>query len=307
MPNLIRPVDRQLLAPFLDYCSRYGARHDESFVPGAGFEPGPNEPAHVLLDEAGTVCGASALLLGASWGRSGRGRFSIIHAGGDEGGTIHDYRSLVAAAARSAEGRVAELYLFLPETAAASVEALESLGFARERIVYGMEAPIDGALVATPPQGWRLDPVAADDAHAIGEFATVRNRNFKEVLGAHDASTEDVLEMLRSDTALPGGLLLLRDRNGTAHGTLFLDRDDDEGVLFVGAVTVDREVRGQGLGRFLVRSALTFGAERGFTKAFLSVNALNRSALSLYEGEGFVQERAMVCLAASVDALASLG
>lgn len=308
------PVGPGNLSSFLDYCATHGKEHDESFLPGPDFRPGPETPAFILARDDGKVEGAASLLLGGSWGRAGRGRFAILHAegaggsgsSGGAGGARDAYRNLLLASARAAEGRVRELYLFLPETAAGTLAALEALGFSRERVVYGMEAPILSDMRPIAPAGWTLEAVKAEDERAVMEFVEVRNRNFKEVLGAHDASAEDVRDMLRSDSALPGGLLLLRDRDGVAHGTLFLDRDDEEGVLFVGTVTVDREVRGRGLGRHLIRTALAFGAERGFSKAFLSVNALNRSALSLYEGEGFVLERALVCLGASVDALASL-
>lgn len=301
------PVGQAELPGFLEYCASHGKEHDESFVPEPGFKPGTEQPAFVLATAEGPVAGAAALLLGGSWGRSGRGRFALIHADVPREAAPESYRALVKASALAARDHVRELYLFLPESATVALEALEGLGFARERVVYGMEAPIVHASRPEAPAGWRLVPVSADDEAAIFEFVAVRNRNFKEVLGAHDASAEDVREALGSATALEGGHLILRDASGAARGTIFLERDDEEGVLFIGSVSVDRETRGRSLGRFLIRSALAFGAERGFSKAFLSVNALNRSALSLYEREGFVLERAMVCLAASVDALASLG
>jgi ribosomal protein S18 acetylase RimI-like enzyme len=294
------------LPGFLEYCRLHGEEHDPSFVPDRDFEPGPETPAFALVDEGGGVAGVASLMLGGSWGRSGRGRFAILHAGGAGGASPEDYRALAAASAAGARGRVRELYLFLPESANGPLAALEALGFARERIVYGMEATLAAAKRPDAPEHWRLEAVSPEDESSIAEFVAVRNRNFKEVLGSHDASVEDIREALAADTAVDGGHLLLRDRAGIARGTLFLERDDEEGVLFVGSVSVDREARGAGLGRYLIRYALAYGAERGFTKAFLSVNALNRSALSLYEREGFTLERAMACLAASVDALAPL-
>lgn len=294
------------LSAFLEYCASHGKEHDESFLPGPEFRPGPETPSFILGDEDGKVAGAASLLLGGAWGRAGRGRFAILHAGVAPSAARAGYRDLVLASARAVAGKVRELYLFLPETAAGALAALEELGFERERVVYGMEAPLLSTKPPEAPAGWKLEAVMSGDERAVTEFVAVRNRNFKEVLGAHDASVEDVREALAADTAVEGGHLILRDRAGTPHGTLFLERDDEEGVLFVGTVSVDREARGRGLGRFLIRSALAYGAGHGFTRAFLSVNALNRSALSLYEGEGFVLERALVCLGASVDALASL-
>ena len=79
-------------------------------------------------------------------------------------------------------------------------------------------------------------------------------------------------------------------------GTHVLAVDDEPDALFLGTIAVDREYRGRGLGRYLVRAALARAQNAGFSRVYLSVNALNAQARRLYESDGFTLVKAMVCL-----------
>lgn len=110
------------------------------------------------------------------------------------------------------------------------------------------------------PQGYRLSQVSGRNPTAIEDFIATRNRNFRELSGSSDQRVEDL-------------------------------------AAFIGTISVDKEHRGRGLARGLIRTALSIAAGAGMKEAFLSVNAGNSTALGLYLEEGFVVVKAMSCLA----------
>ena len=328
------PVGPADLPDFLAYAAAYGPSHDESFVPGPGFAPGPEKPSFLLRGPSGEAAGAVSLLLSRSQLASGRGRFALLHSGGAGGGSREAYRALLRAALGAAGGKVRSLYLFLPEELAQPRGWLEEAGFSYERTAYLMGREPDGPGGATGgaagigglggvtggpggamaarmgppgaalPEGYSLEAVGRGDKARLAEFVAVRNRNFREVAGSSPATVEDWEEHFDEPEALPGGILLLRSPEGEACGTLFLERDEEEGSVFIGAVSVDEGRRGRGLGRALVREAVSRGAALGLPRAFLSVNARNDKALGLYLAEGFTARKAMCCLSAGLEELA---
>lgn len=315
----LRPVAEPLspanLPDFLAYAAAYGPLHDESFVPGPGFEAGEERPSFLLRGPGGEAAGAVSLMLGRSMLAAGRGRFALLHAGGAGAGSREAYLALLRAALGAARGKVPLLYLFLPEEFAQPRGWLEEAGFAFERTAYLMGREPEGAggaasgaarigpLGAALPPGYSLEAVERGDGASLAEFVAARNRNFREVAGSSPASVEDWEGRYDEAEALPGGILLLRSPEGEACGTLFIERDEEEGSVFIGAVSVDEGRRGLGLGRALVREAVARGAALGLPRAYLSVNAKNDKALGLYLAEGFTRRKAMSCLSASLEEL----
>jgi ribosomal protein S18 acetylase RimI-like enzyme len=173
-------------------------------------------------------------------------------------------------------------------------------GFAVERLAFEMAR--DDPELAAPevPPGYRLEPVRPGDDEDIRAYAEVRNRNFREVLGSLPIGEGTVRAGMEDPGIPPGGLALLRGPDGSPCGTMRAERDVEPGCLSIGALSVDREHRGRGLGRFLLRSAAALGRREGFRTLSLSVNALNKNALGLYESEGFTVRGAWVCLSAPV-------
>lgn len=330
------PVGPADLPDFLAYAAAFGPSHDESFVPGPGFAPGPEKPSFLLRGSSGEAAGAVSLLLGRAQLASGRGRFALLHSGGAGGGSREAYRALLRAALGAAIGKVRSLYLFLPEVLAQPRGWLEEAGFAFERTAYLMGREPDGGAAAAGgavatggpastggaaaagaagstarigppgaalPEGYALEAIERGDRRRLAEFVAVRNRNFREVAGSSPAAVEDWEGLFDEPEALEGGILLLRSPEGEACGTLFIERDEEEGSVFVGAVSVDEGKRGRGLGRALVREAVSRGAALGLPRAYLSVNARNGKALGLYLAEGFTVRKAMSCLAADLEEL----
>ena len=134
----------------------------------------------------------------------------------------------------------------------------------------------------------------------IWSYVELRNRNFREVLGSLPIGIETVQGDLGNPDVPPGGLAVLRAPDGSACGTMRAERDVDPRCLSVGALSVDRGHRGRGLGRYLLRAAADLGRREGFRSLSLSVNALNRNALGLYESEGLTVRSSWACLTGRV-------
>ena len=310
----LEPFNQGNKADFLKYCARHGREHDESYVPRADFAGRHEQPSFVLRDEQGSIIAVLSLMLNASMIASGRIRIAILHASVSEHSERREaYRTLLAAAARSV--RAAEtasgvqglsLYLFLPSGLPFLGEFLLESGFILERMACSMRRDdMDCGEPGLPP-GFALTVVRRDDEEALADFVLVRNRNFREVTGSSDTRVEDWVERLGGAEALEGGAMLLLDPESRACGTIYCERDDEEGSIFISAVSVDRAYRHLGLGRALIRSAIRFGAARGSRSASLSVNASNKNALALYIAEGFIITRAMDCLVADPGTLVGL-
>jgi len=303
MSQFVEEPTPSRLGEFLAYCSDFGKLHDDSFVPSAGFEPTAERPSFALRDDELRIVGAASLLLTRSQVAGGRGRFAILHAGGAGRGGREGYRALLGAALSAARGVVPVLYLFLPADLEIPTSYLLEAGFVSERIAYLMGRDSLHATGPGLPESYALEEVLRGDRVRLEEFVAVRNRNFAEVLGSLPSSIEDWEEFYDESEALHGGTLLLRAPDGKACGTIHLERDEEPEAFFIGAISVDANRRGQGLGRGLVREALGRGRRAGFSKAYLSVNALNEKALGLYLEEGFTVRKAMNCLAVRIEDL----
>ena len=81
------------------------------------------------------------------------------------------------------------------------------------------------------------------------------------------------------------GLFLLEDHHGTPLAAAMAVRFGALVGLF--EVVSNPQMRGRGLGRRIVRTALLWGCSRGAKKAWLQVVAENHPAIALYEAEGF--------------------
>lgn len=71
----------------------------------------------------------------------------------------------------------------------------------------------------------------------------------------------------------------------------FIKSMPEEGELFVEFMAVKPQYRGMGVGTALLRKAIDFAREGGFTRVRLFVRAENTSAKRLYEKLGFVVEK----------------
>ncbi len=324
MVTRIAKASDALASAFLAYCARHGAEHDESYIPGSSWAFGEDFPSFIMTDGNGAARGAAAFMLSPSFRAARRARVAILHALGDQSATA--YRPLLEAGVKALGSQADDCYLFIPEELAAQREAFEGLGFLFERTAYLMTAPTYSALSvpkakADLPAGYGVRALEKPGQATLSggmaggatrvfpegleDFVAVRNRNFRELQGSMDTRPEDLLEFMDAAEYLPGGLMLALSPDGAPCGTLRVERDDEEGSGFIGTLSVDKEHRGKGLARALVRIALAFCRQAGFREAGLSVNAGNRNALRLYESEGFSVVKAMSCLSLRLNGMAA--
>lgn len=292
MIHRILHKDDAFAADFIRYCRAHGSEHDESYVPDASWGFGADYPSFALTDECGSVIGAAAAMLSASYRHARRGRVAILHTVGEP--ALEKYAKLTRSLVQAIPTDVDELYLFFPEADHSLRAVLDRLHFEFDRSVYLLGAETARAAEPELPAGYTFSPIMPDDRAAIADFVAVRNRNFKEVHGSTDARPEDIAEFMTSKEYIPGGLLLLLAPDSSPCGTLRVERDDD-GTAFIGTISVDRQHRRHGLGKAIINMAVYIAGESGFARAFLSVNATNKAALDLYERNGFSEAKAMVC------------
>ena len=86
---------------------------------------------------------------------------------------------------------------------------------------------------------------------------------------------------------LQNGNRMLGDTLGAIIGYNFFWLVSDE--VHILNIAVDPEYQGQGLGKYLMNFAISFGQERGATSILLEVRASNTVAQQLYTGLGFKQ------------------
>jgi len=281
-----------LASCFLQYCAAHAAEHDESYIPDAAWAFGDDYPSFVLTDDTGAVIGAAAAMLGPAFRSARRARVAILHTIAEP--ALERCGMLAHALMQAVGPHADELYLFFPEIDLAFRMALDQVGFQFDRSVYLMGTATTRVVEPELPAGYAFVPVVPGDTAAIAAFVAVRNRNFKEVHGSSDTRVEDILGFMASSEFLPGGLLLLEAPGSKPCGTLRVERDDD-GTAFIGTISVDKAHRGIGLGKAIIAKAVSVAKETGFTQAFLSVNATNKTALGLYERNGFSIAKAMAC------------
>ena len=286
----VEPVRRDNLAQFIRYVAVHGAEHDESYLPGAGFVPSGEHPAYVLWQD-GEVVGAVALMRTPRYRKARRGRFSLFHCIDRE---PQGYSLLFDAILRHFDG-LRSVYLFLPEARTAAAEAALRLGFAIERYSYVMRLDKPSPAGLAVPEGLTLLSIRPSDRQSARQFADAINASFGELAGHIPMQANNVRAWEGEETYLEGGVALLLE--GTrAIGTVAITGDvDDRNAAEIGALSVARHRRGQGLGRLLLRHAVCFATWRGLHPVFLSLNAENKKALRLYQTEGFAVTDTMVC------------
>lgn len=187
----------------------------------------------------------------------------------------------------AAKGPRACLDVPLTHGACVRPEVLEAAGFAFAYALWTMHADPLPRPTAAPETlagfTWRaLTPELAPALHRTTA------RAFADVPGSFVPPLEMFVERCRTD--LTAARRVLTDGERVA---AFLRLDRDGALGRVASLGRDPAFRARGLGTSALCEALTWLADAGCTVAELEVAAMNRAALSLYEGFGFVATREM--------------
>ncbi|OGS49581.1 MAG: hypothetical protein A3K65_09290 [Euryarchaeota archaeon RBG_16_68_12] len=176
----------------------------------------------------------------------------------------------------------------------AKARQLERLGFSKSEYQnHGMERDTAGAAEPTPPEGYRIRVAGLPEE--IEAMRGVMN----EAFSTRERHVPMSLERFRRHWILEdpenhsGIFFAERQADGELVGTVMsaIDRkyNDDHGVRRGGtfALSVLPSERGKGLGTALLLQSLRWIADRGMSRAYLSVNVSNLDALGLYRSAGY--------------------
>jgi GNAT superfamily N-acetyltransferase len=156
---------------------------------------------------------------------------------------------------------------------------------------FRMEIDLDGSLAPpglSPPFSWVCWEESLIDQHAEVKYLSFRDEIDAQVfpcLGDRYGCQRLMREIRRKPGFLASATWLIacpRGFCGTVQGVM--DRGPIGAIQNVGVVPA---YRGLGLGRALIRQALTGFVQAGLRRAYLEVTAENASAVQLYRSVGF--------------------
>ncbi|MHB1393897.1 MAG: GNAT family N-acetyltransferase [Clostridia bacterium] len=282
-------LEESMTSEFIEYCRRHCREHDESFVPKDDFRADSDNPTYVLLEE-GEVKGAVSLMITPELKKQNRGRFRIIHS---TLGCFEAYKLMMETILQHAEG-LDYVTLYVPEGREQVTKYVKDLGFEVQRYSWYMEKQCINTPVAVFPPGYSLRPLGRGRDEQ--QWCDVTNNCFASNPGHADMTVEMFLKELGQEDYIEGGVMLLYFEDKPV-GAIRVSRDyDDMGELaFITYVSITKEHRNKGLGKKLLRKALEFSIDKGFSRAGLVVSAENPSATRLYLGEGFEKLYTVAC------------
>ena len=286
----IQAVQPDNQARFVRYAAEHGSEHDDSYLPGSGFESSPEHPAYLLFRDD-VVIGAASLMRTPRYLQVGRSRFSIFHSTDP---SVHAYSLLFGAIRRHFDG-LRSVYLFLPESRVAAADAVRRLGFSVERYSFIMVLRDLNQKGLTVPEGYALQPIRPTDEHLYRGFAREINANFDTLAGHLPMPDDGLREWFTDETYLEDGIVLLLHGDTPIGTVCVMNEYEDRKAADISALSVAKAHRRKGLGRLLLKHAVCFAAWRGLQPVFLSLNAENDRALQLYRSEGFIVTVKVTC------------
>ncbi len=287
-------LNKERINDFFDYCKRHRGHVDDSFLYDEDFEKfqlGNDNPTYLVTYDDEKIVGAASLILD-EYNRSGKkGRFRIFHS---EINDIAIYKGLLQSILVQIEG-IEKVFTFVPTNNKELLDNIAALNFVIERYVFLLIRELDDIPDVIMPQDYTIRPVELNRDEE--NWCKVRNAAFATVRGNETPVTSNMVkEMILSSDNIEGGAMILYHKDN-AVGCIRCSYDDfeNEPIVNIGAIAVIPEYQGKGLGRLLLRAGLNFAKNKAYAKTYLSVNADNEKAKSLYIQEGFRQAEAVVC------------
>ncbi len=283
-------LNNELVPAFRKFFAEHSKLHDESFPPAEDYSVSDSEPAYLLLDEAGNIAGAAALMMTPEYIEAGSARFRMFYC--KEQKSEH-YKNLLNEILNYTAG-LNSIYCYTDDKQNGLCAAWEETGFKAKHFAWILER--DNKEFTDPqfPTDFELKTFR----RGIDEenWCSVINDAFRSSLGHVRMTPERINEWRKEPSWLEDGLNILW-RNGKAVGSIGIsnDTDDGENAVFIDAVGVIHELHGKGLGKNLLRYGLKYAVMNGYSKAKLSVNGENDKAAELYFKEGFVKEALYKC------------
>ncbi|MBU0495404.1 MAG: GNAT family N-acetyltransferase [Chloroflexi bacterium] len=166
---------------------------------------------------------------------------------------------------------------------------LQANGFAYGRSWWQLRASLDRPLNLAPlPAGFYARTYRGRQDNA--PLAALVNDIFGTAYLDRTYTPGDVQHWISDSEFDPALLQLLTAADGTLAGYVWSWADpgeNEERAGFIGDLGLREAYQGRGLGRWLLRRAMTDLRQRGLDWADLDVDGTNATALRLYESEGF--------------------
>jgi mycothiol synthase len=279
-----------LIPAFKQYYNRYSSEQDESFPPGDDYMLREDEPAYLLLDDAGIIHGAAVLMNHKAYAEAESARFRMFHC--DVQYDIN-YRLLLDEILKHTSG-LNDIYCFVEDNRTGIRDSWERTGFTIKRYSWVLKRITSGYTQPEFPQGYELRtfrPGMDEEA-----WCDIINESFAEMQGHTQLYPEKIGEWRKDPSYIADGMKLLWHGNNPV-GTMALIKEDEnnEEVIFIEAVGILNSYQGQGLGKNMIRAGIEFAENFGTKHVMLSVNAENERAAELYLKEGFRKDALFIC------------
>ncbi|MTI49303.1 MAG: GNAT family N-acetyltransferase [Firmicutes bacterium] len=289
----VEKLSNNRIKEFINYCKKYRDRVDDSFLYDEelnDFRADEINPTYLLV-ENNNIVGVGSLMLDLKYRK---GRFRILHTSKE----IDGYKIIFKKILEDCMS-IDRIYIFIPLKEEETIRKLKSLNYNVERYAFLLER----RALDIPEYSFSSEYELREFKFGRDEedFCKVRNAGFSSLLGFTPITEETVSQMSNWDDHLEGGIFLLY-HDDEAIGVVRTGKDlkNDEYYTQIGSLSVVPEYQGQGIGKNLLRLALSYGKSKGMNKAILSVNGENENAIRLYKQEGFKEEDSFVCLNYSI-------
>lgn len=289
----IERLKNEKIKGFIDYCKRYRGGFNSGAQLGdkdlENFKPNEENPTYILINENNKIVGAVSLIIDEYYKENKTGEFRIFHSAIEE---KEPYKQMFEAIVQHTEG-LNDVFLFIKEEDKKRAEILNELKFQLQ--IYSVELIREDVDIveATFPEEFQLRQFQANKDEE--DWCEVRNIGFGEKEGIRTPDTVSQYWENDGDLHLDGGMMILYHKDnpvGTVRASKWIE--NGEICTYISVVCVKPEYRGMGLGKNLLRAAVSYGKSQGFPKALLDVDSENKKAFDLYLSEGFKEVTASV-------------
>jgi mycothiol synthase len=290
----IEALKNERIEEFIDYCKAYRREIDDSFLYDEdlkNFKADSENPTYIIVDDGDKITAAASIIVDEYMKRGRKGRFRIFHSSLNQ---LEHYRMLLEAVLLHTEG-LDKIIVFSPIINEELSRTLEKLEFSAERYSYLLVREDLEVPEVILPEGYKIKPMEAGRDEE--DWCKVRNASFAKLLGSETPMTPDMaLKMILAEDFIEGGAMMLYHKGkpvGVARAAK--DEYEDSPIVNIGPLAIIPEYQGKGLGRMLLRAAISFSRGKGYSRTILCVNAENERAKALYLQEGFNQVEAVAC------------
>lgn len=169
----------------------------------------------------------------------------------------------------------------------------KNLDLNSEKKLYGMR--IDLKVYKTRRSEGSIEFINFKKGMDEEKRAFIQNSIFKDTKEHKDLSVEDIMFEEEQDFYIDdGGMFLSYNGNIVGYSQIVLEKYPFD-MPYIVNFGILKDYRGLGLSRILLNHTLDIIKSKGFSEAFVTVDASNKRAYRLYKSEGFRKQSEMGC------------